>query len=99
MAIVPTTAGLFALLAQNNIERIGAAIKAKYPDEHYILASGQWLLAVPGKTTREISDSLGVTGVEPAIGSAIIVSFSNYFGRANPQIWEWITARLGAQRG
>lgn len=96
MAIVPATAGLFVVLAQNNFDQIGAAIKEKYPD-NYSLASGQWLLAVPGKTTKEISDALGITGVEPpsGIGSAIIVAFDSYFGRANPQIWEWIRSRTG----
>jgi hypothetical protein len=95
MAIVPATPGLFAVLAQNNFDQIGSAIGREFPGNNYPLVARQWLLAAPGKTTKEISDTLGVTGGESTIGSAVVVAFNNYFGRANPQIWEWLSSRLG----
>lgn len=98
MALVPTGAGLFVVLAQQNFDQIGEAVKQKYPGGNLSLAPGQWFVAAPGTTTKEISDNLGITG-DPTIGSAIVIAFSSYFGRANPQIWEWLNARLGGQRG
>ena len=98
MAIVAANPGLFAILGQSSFDRIGQAIKEKYPTDSYVLAPGQWLLSAPGKTTQEISEGLGITA-NPSVGSAVIISFNNYYGRANPQIWEWIAARLGGRGG
>jgi hypothetical protein len=90
--------GLFAILGQSNFDQIGAALASKYTGEYLQLAHGQWLLAAPGKTTKEISDALGISS-ESSIGTAVIVAFSNYYGRANPQIWEWLKSRLEVPRG
>jgi hypothetical protein len=98
MAIVSTSQGLFAILGQSNLEKISHVLRETYPTEHYPLAHGQWLLAAPGKTTKEISEQLGFSA-DPSIASAIVIAFTNYYGRANPQIWEWIATRLAAQRG
>jgi hypothetical protein len=95
MAIVPASSGLFAVLGQTNFDQLDKAIKEKYPNGSLALVPGQWLLAVPTVTTKELSESLGIIG-DNAIGSAIIVSVSNYFGRANPQIWEWIRSRIAS---
>ena len=94
----PTIPGLFAILGQSDFEQLGNAIKQRYPTDYYSLTPGQWLLSVPGKTTKEIAEELGISAT-PSIGSAVVVSFTNYYGRANPQIWEWIAARLGGHRG
>jgi hypothetical protein len=97
MAYVPTNPGLFVVLGQINTPAIDQAIKTHFPNESYALQPGQWLISAPGKTTKEISDQLGISA-EPFIGSAIIISVGNYFGVAAPQIWEWIAAKAGALR-
>jgi hypothetical protein len=90
---------LFAVLAQKGFDQIGEAIQQKYPGGHYALAPGQWLIFSPGSTTQEISNALGITGSPTPVGSAIIIAFISYFGSADPQIWEWIAARMSTQRG
>jgi len=93
--IVPPsqTRKMFAIMGQSNIERIGQVIKEKYPEDHYSLVSGQWLLVAEG-TANSISDTLGIT--DGSNGSAVIVVFTSYFGRANTQIWDWLASKMGA---
>lgn len=84
------------MLGQSSVEKIGTRISEKYPDDHYALVSGQWLLFVPGTTTT-VSKELGIT--DDSTGSALVLSFTSYFGKANPQIWEWITSKAGTKGG
>jgi hypothetical protein len=88
---------LFAILGQNNLDKIEAAIKLKYPNDHLVLNPGQWLLVASGTTSKELSDDLGIT--TGASGGAIIIpGTGGYYGRAEPGIWEWLKSRLGAPR-
>jgi len=83
---------MFAILAQSNFEEIGRVIKEKYPEDHYPLLSGQWLLVAEG-TAKSVSDSLGIS--DGTTGTAVIVLFTSYFGRASTQVWEWLAAKMG----
>ena len=59
------------------------------------MGRNQWLIAAEG-TAREVSDKLGITGVEPPlIGSSVVFGISGYFGRASSEMWEWIATKLG----
>ncbi len=86
---------LFAILAQSNPEKIEGALSVQYPNSYFILFPGQWLLVAGGKTAKEVSDDLGIT--TGATGAAVIIAGTgSYYGRGNPQIWEWLKASLGA---
>ena len=86
---------LFLILGRDNFEKIEAEIKTKYPNDYYQLGDGQWIIASAGETTRGVCDQLGITTART--GNAVVVAFTNYFGRANKEIWEWMAAKLGAQ--
>jgi hypothetical protein len=46
-----------------------------------------WLLVFDG-TARELADKLGIRkGIS---GSGLVCSISNYSGRANSEVWEWL---------
>jgi hypothetical protein len=97
MALVATPQ-LFAVMAQTNPEKVGAALAAHYPNSYFPLFPGQWLLVVPGKTAVEISEELGITN--GTAGNAVVITGSgSYYGRGNPGIWEWLKSRLGAPNG
>lgn len=57
------------------------------------ISSGQWLVAAPG-TAHQISDQLGVTGPNERQALArlpvVIVQVATYYGRGNPEWWEWM---------
>jgi len=71
------------------------AVKSKFSGNFFSMGRSQWLVASEG-TAREVSDKLGITGVEPPIvGSSMVFGISGYYGRASVEVWEWIAAKLG----
>jgi hypothetical protein len=88
---------LFAIAGFSNFASIETELFAKYPREDILtLSPSFWLLVAP-RTAKEVCDNLGIT--EGAVGSAMVLACSSYFGRADPQIWEWIASRMEARLG
>jgi hypothetical protein len=83
---------LFAVLLPAENPKLVAAIKEKFPD-HYEIISTQWIISTKG-TARQISDNLGISGKEPATGDAVILTIAGYWGRADPDLWEWIKVKM-----
>lgn len=73
-----------------------AAIARVYPDDNLDLGNNEWLISAEG-TPKSVSDSLGITSKPDTIGAAIIFSVGDYFGRASPDIWEWIKSKSDAR--
>jgi hypothetical protein len=96
---------LFALIAVADAEKMAAKLVSEFPDTHLKVANGQWLLVGESSvTTTEVSHKLHITdetGTPPTDtpGSAIVLSVSNYYGRASRNIWEWITSKIGGTDG
>ena len=88
---------MYAILGQTNLETLDVAISTTYPNDYMKLPnSGQWLVWAPG-TAREVCDQLGIS--DGKSGTAVVVGFNNYYGRASNQIWDWIASRLGSKHG
>ena len=69
--ILSSNRRMFAVLGQTNLEQLGQAIQAQYPEDHYALGNGQWLLVSEG-TAKGVSDKLGIA---EGLASAVIVLF------------------------
>ena len=96
MAIV-SVPQMYAILGQSNLDVLDVAISTTYPNDHLKLSTpGQWLVWAPG-TARELCDQLGIS--DGKSGTAVVVSFTSYYGRASNPIWEWVASRLGSKRG
>jgi hypothetical protein len=82
---------LFLVVAlKDSAPVIGAAITAKIPaDRVYKIEHGKWVLHSDSITAREVSEQLEL--VEAT--SHLIVGFRGYYGRAQPDLWEWIAAK------
>jgi hypothetical protein len=81
---------IFAVIPQPNVnsDKLGAAIAEAYPNDNYLLDGGHgWLVSAKG-TPKQVSDALKIT--DGVSGAAVIVEVASYFGRANPNIWNWI---------
>lgn len=60
------------------------------------ITDDSWFLVAPAAvTTQEISDALGIT--DGSNGAGVVVKVENYYGRANPSLWEWINAKRGIE--
>jgi hypothetical protein len=81
--------GLFAVTAPSSNEKVEPAIKAQFPGQYIQAWPGHWFISVQG-TAKEIATKLDGDG---SVGTVIVVSVANYWGRANPDVWEWIKSR------
>ena len=90
---------IFAVIRQPgaNFDRFAEAVVSKYPQHHYDLGNGTWLIADTG-TASDVANKLGVTP-EGVNGSAVILEAASYYGRANPAIWTWMKTNWEAKGG
>jgi hypothetical protein len=45
-------------------------------------------------TSKDFSESIGVVAAQ---SSFIVVPVTGYFGRAQPDLWEWLAAKIAAK--
>jgi hypothetical protein len=60
----------------------------------YTLEDGKWIVESPAITSKDFTDSLGVITPE---ASFFVVPVTGYFGRAKPDLWEWLAAKIAAK--
>jgi hypothetical protein len=90
---------IFAVLLPSPQPALVEAIKKHYPADHFGINETQWLISAAG-TTIDLSAKLGIYDPKApssaAIGSAVILATSSYFGRAPTPLWDWMKAKLEA---
>lgn len=81
---------IYAIILEPNVNNhlLGPAIAALFPSNHYAMAGNYAWLVSSNKTVKQVSDEIGLTNGEH--GAGVIVEVASYFGRANPNIWNWI---------
>jgi len=100
MVSATTANALFVILAASNPESLELKIAAISPWLSLKVKEGEWLVIAPAATTtKEVSDRLGITGVDPPVSAAMVIRADGYFGRSAPSNWEWIATKLGAPLG
>jgi hypothetical protein len=82
---------LFLVAAiQNGAAAVDSAITAKIQaEERYQIESGKWVVSMDAPTAKAVSDTLGLT--ENA--THITLPIRGYFGRSQPDLWEWLAAK------
>ena len=90
-----TQNNLFALIDASNpsaiAERLGST-GLPFAILHQPISSTSWFLITRSAiTTEEVTNALGI--IDGSTGSGVVVRVENYYGRANPSIWEWIVAK------
>lgn len=87
---------LFVVIATAppSFDAVGKAVAERYKDNFLKLNNSCWVVADTA-TAKEVSDKLNVTPAD-GVGSAVVASVSNYYGRASTDIWEWMKSRLSA---
>jgi hypothetical protein len=82
---------IFAITTPPSNVQIGPAITRHFPGEHIQAWDGCWFIASPG-TVGEVAAKLSVA--DGSVGTVIVTSVANYWGRANPEVWEWLNSGL-----
>ncbi len=81
---------IYAIILEPNPKSplLGPEILKLFPEAHFALAGDHAWLVSSNQTVKQVSDSIGLTNGEN--GAGVIVEVASYFGRANPNIWNWI---------
>jgi hypothetical protein len=82
---------IFAITAPASNTAIGPAIETQFKDQYFKAWQGHWFVSTSG-TAMEVANKLSVA--DGSVGTVIVVSVANYWGRANPEVWEWLKSRL-----
>lgn len=87
---------LFVVLALKNSDAlVEASIIEKFPAESYKIEDGKWLISADNMTAKQLSDRLGITDkpVSTTTTQGAVFAIGGYFGRAQPDLWEWMAAK------
>jgi hypothetical protein len=88
---------VFAVLMPIPQPVITTEIERLFPFDHLKLSDTQYLISTGG-TAIELSAKIGVYDInqpaKPAVGNAVILATSSYFGRAPTTVWDWMKAKL-----
>lgn len=83
---------IFAVTAPTSNAKIGPAIDAAFPDQYIKAWPEHWFIATSG-TAKEIGVKIDAAA-GGNVGTMVVVSVANYWGRANPEIWEWVKTKF-----
>ena len=85
---------VFAVFAVSNPQLMIDGLNANFEENYYFVEPNTFFVATTNKTTRQLSDAVGLTG-ETNLGG-IVIPVTSYWGRENPDIWEWINIKMNA---
>lgn len=79
---------LFAVIALKDSDAaIDQAMTAHFPLGSYKIEPGKWVVnAADVSTAKDLTTKLGL---DPA-ALHLVVAVRGYFGRAQPELWEWL---------
>lgn len=85
---------VLALNGPDSVATLAGNIERIYPERYRRKLSDKpaWIV-VDNALTRDISDKLGISSGDGGI-SALVSTVTSYFGRAEPDLWEWMSLRM-----
>jgi len=77
-------------------DTLDKAVQAKIAKEDsHQMESGKWLVSSASATSKELADSLALSDAV----TFFLAPVRGYFGRAKPDIWEWLAAKATKANG
>ena len=83
---------IFVVLSEVDNAKLETLIKETYPEDYYQLSPRQWLIS-SDETVIKLTEDLLIIDEENGPGPALVFTISNYYGMADPAIWEWLKAK------
>jgi hypothetical protein len=69
---------------------VDSAVQTKIPaEDRYQLEPGKWLINSSSLTSKDVSDGLSISDST----TFFIAPIRGYYGRAKPDVWEWLAAK------
>ncbi len=85
---------VFAVFNISHRDIVLERLKEHYPHQHTETNREAFFVATVGETSQQVGEKLGF-GADN-LSSGIVVPVTAYWGRANPNLWEWIQAKMDA---
>ena len=85
----------FVVALHDSTAAIDNAVSAKFPTSSYKIEPGKWAVSADATTSKDLSTALGIRSTE----SHLIVSIRGYTGRAQPDLWEWLSTQSAKADG
>ena len=84
---------VFAILPADNT-KLKPKVEATIPQgDRLQLPGGGWLISHTG-TSKELAELLGISADNDYTTLGIVVAITSYWGRATPDVWEWLQLKL-----
>jgi hypothetical protein len=83
---------LVATYRADNDGRLEQAIAGHYPDNHYGIGRGQWLVAAHGTATG-VAETLDILSESSPASGSYVLCVSEYVGRGKPDMGEWMDSK------
>jgi hypothetical protein len=86
---------LFFLVAlRDSIPAIEGALSKVPPEDLYTIENGKWIVSSAATTAKNLAESLGLS---ESTTTFVVVPVRGYFGRAQPDLWEWLAEKTAAR--
>jgi hypothetical protein len=76
----------------DNDGRLEQALAGHFPDSHYAIGRGQWLVTAPAAATG-VAETLDILADSSPLGGCYVFWVREYVGRAKPGMWEWMDSK------
>ena len=86
---------VFAVFNVRDAQRVLNGLTKHYPNNHYVAGGNVFFVATKDETTRGVADKIGLGDDIEGMGvsSGIVIPVTNYWGRGDRDMWEWISVR------
>jgi len=87
---------ILGLNGPDSIDALHANVQRVYPDRHLRLPGKPAWLVADDALARHISEKVGIDSGAGIAG--LVTTIANYYGRANPDIWDWMKVMYERQQ-
>ena len=86
---------VFAVFGVRDAQRVLNGLTRHYPNNHYVAGADVFFVATTDETTRGVADKIGLGDDIERMGttSGIVIPVTNFWGRGDQNMWEWISVR------
>ena len=88
---------VFVAFKISDPKRVKSELELHYKGNYYDAGDNVYFISTVGETTRQLATKIGL-GDDDGVGvtSGIVLPVTNFWGRQNKDLWEWINVSQAA---
>lgn len=81
----------FVVALSGSSSVVETAVNKTFPaTDVFKIEDGKWMIDAPLTISKEVSEKLGIS---TGANHVVVPVRSGYYGRAQPSLWEWLSAK------